>query len=140
MLTDRQRAFVAGHRVARLASADAAGSPHVVPICYALIGDTVYFTIDQKPKKAPEKLKRLANLRANPRAAVVVDRYDEDWSRLGWVMMQGAAEILLAGAEHDQAQAALRQRYPQLAAMDIAALPVVAVRIERVASWGQLEV
>jgi PPOX class probable F420-dependent enzyme len=124
-------------RVARLASADAAGSPHVVPICYALIGDTVYFTIDAKPKKGT-KLKRLANLRTNPRAALVVDRYDEDWSRLGWVMLRGAAEILDSGPEHDEAQAALRQRYPQLAAMDIAALPVVAVRIDRVASWGQL--
>jgi PPOX class probable F420-dependent enzyme len=138
MLTDRQRAFVAAHRVARLASADAAGSPHVVPICYALIGDTVYFTIDGKPKKTA-KLKRLANLRANPRAALVVDRYDEDWSRLGWVMVQGAAEILLEGAEHDQAQAALRARYPQLAGMEIAALPVVAVRIDHAASWGRLE-
>jgi PPOX class probable F420-dependent enzyme len=137
MLTDRQRSFVMAQRVARLASADAAGSPHVVPICYALIGDTVYFTIDAKPKKGA-KLKRLANLRANPRAAVVVDRYDEDWSRLGWVMLRGAAEILDSGPEHDEAQAALRQRYPQLAAMDIAALPVVAVRIDRVASWGQL--
>jgi PPOX class probable F420-dependent enzyme len=137
MLTDRQRTFVMAQRVARLASADAAGSPHVVPICYALIGDTVYFTIDAKPKKGT-KLKRLANLRANPRAALVVDRYDEDWSRLGWVMLRGAAEILDSGPEHDEAQAALRQRYPQLAAMDIAALPVVAVRIDRVASWGQL--
>jgi PPOX class probable F420-dependent enzyme len=139
MLTDRQRTFVAAHRVARLASADAAGSPHVVPICYALIGDTVYFTIDEKPKKAPARLKRLANLRANPRAALVVDRYEEDWSRLGWVMMQGVAQILLEGAEHDQAQAALRARYPQLAGMQIAALPVVAVHIDHVASWGRLD-
>ncbi len=86
------------------------------------------------------RLKRLANLRANPRAALVVDRYDEDWSRLGWVMVQGAAEILLAGAEHDRAQAALRARYPQLAGMEIAALPVVAVRIDHAASWGRLEI
>jgi len=139
MLTDPQRAFVAAHRVARLATADAAGCPHVVPVCYALIGDTVYFTIDEKPKKAPTRLKRLANLRANPRAAVVVDRYDEDWSRLGWVMVQGAAEILLEGAEHDRAQTALRARYPQLAGMRIEDLPVVAVRIGHVASWGRLD-
>jgi PPOX class probable F420-dependent enzyme len=138
MLTDQQRAFLATQRVARLATADAAGRPHVVPVCYALIRDKVYFTIDEKPKKKPRELKRLANLRANPFAALVVDRYDEDWSRLGWVMVRGAAEILESGAEHDQAQAALRERYPQLAAMRIEALPVVAVRIERASSWGRL--
>jgi PPOX class probable F420-dependent enzyme len=139
MLTDPQRAFLAAQRVARLATADGAGRPHVVPVCYALLRDKVYFTIDEKPKKKPARLKRLANLRANPVAALVVDRYDEDWSRLGWVMVQGAAEVLEAGPEHDEAQAALRQRYPQLAAMRIEALPVVAVRIEHAASWGLLE-
>ena len=139
MLTDPQRAFLAAQRVARLATADGAGRPHVVPVCYALLRDKVYFTIDEKPKKKPTRLKRLANLRANPVAALVVDRYDEDWSRLGWVMVQGAAEVLEAGPEHDEAQAALRQRYPQLAAMRIEALPVVAVRVEHAASWGRLE-
>jgi PPOX class probable F420-dependent enzyme len=139
MLTDRQRAFLAGQRVARLATADAAGRPHVVPICYALIRDEVYFTIDEKPKKKPTALKRLANLRANPFAALVVDRWDEDWSQLGWVMVRGPAKILASGAEHDQAQAALRARYPQLAAMRIEGLPVVAVRIEHASSWGRLE-
>jgi PPOX class probable F420-dependent enzyme len=138
MLTDRQRAFLAGQRVARLATADAAGRPHVVPICYVLIRDEVYFTIDEKPKKKPTALKRLANLRANPFAALVVDRWDEDWSRLGWVMVQGPAAILHAGPEHDLAQAALRERYPQLAAMRIEPLPVVAVRIDHVSSWGCL--
>ena len=93
MLTDAQRRFLAAQRVARLATADAAGRPHVVPICYAVIENTVYFTIDEKPKKTPE-LKRLANLRENPQAALVVDHYDEDWSQLGWVMVQGRAEIL----------------------------------------------
>jgi PPOX class probable F420-dependent enzyme len=140
MLTDQQRRFLAAHRVARLATADAAGRPHVVPICYALIQNKVYFTIDEKPKKKPTALKRLANLRANPVAALVVDRYDEDWSWLGWVMLQGPAEVLASGAEHDQAQARLRARYPQLAAMRIEGLPVVAVRVDHVASWGNLGV
>jgi PPOX class probable F420-dependent enzyme len=139
MLTDQQRAFLDALRVARLATADAAGRPHVVPICYLLRGDNVYFTIDEKPKKAGANLKRLANLRENPRAALLVDRYDEDWSRLGWVMLQGRAEVLATGPEHDLAQAGLRARYPQLATMRIEGLPVVAVRIEHVASWGRLE-
>ena len=139
MLADRERRFLEAQRVARLATADAAGRPHVVPVCYALMDDTVYFTIDEKPKRAGVRLKRLANLRANPFAALVADRYDEDWSQLGWVMVRGAAEVLDAGPEHDAAQARLRARYPQLAAMRIEGLPVVAVRIEHVASWGRLE-
>jgi PPOX class probable F420-dependent enzyme len=140
MLTDRQRRFIAGQRVARLATADAAGRPHVVPICYALRGNTVYFTIDEKPKKRPgARLKRLANLRENPSAALVVDRYDEDWSQLGWVMVQGRAEVLQAGPEHELAQADLRGRYPQLVTMRIEELPVVAVRLDHVVSWGRLE-
>jgi PPOX class probable F420-dependent enzyme len=141
MLTDHQRRFLEAGRVARLATADTAGRPHVVPVCYALIGSTVYFTIDEKPKRRPgARLKRLSNLRANPFAALVVDRYDEDWSRLGWVMVQGRAEILHSGSEHDRAQGRLRGRYPQLAAMRIEALPVVAVRVEHASSWGRLEV
>jgi PPOX class probable F420-dependent enzyme len=140
MLSEEQRRFLEAQRVARLATADAEGRPHVVPICYALAGDTVYFTIDKKAKKRPgAELKRLANLRGNPHAALVVDRYDEDWSRLGWVMLQGRAEILPAGPEHDRAQTALRARYPQLAAMRIEHLPVVAIRIEHATSWGRLD-
>lgn len=139
MLREDQRRFLEAGRVARLATADAAGRPHVVPICYALVGDTVYFTIDEKPKTRPgAALKRLANLRENPFAALVVDRYDEDWSRLAWLMLRGRAEIIQAGPEHDRAQAALRARYPQLATMRIAHLPVVAIRIERATSWGRL--
>jgi PPOX class probable F420-dependent enzyme len=140
MLTDQQRRFLEAGRVARLATADARGRPHVVPVCYALIESTVYFTIDEKPKRRPgARLKRLSNLRANPFAALVVDRYDEDWSRLGWVMVQGRADVLEAGLEHDLAQARLRARYPQLATMRIEGLPVVAVRVEHAASWGWLD-
>jgi PPOX class probable F420-dependent enzyme len=109
-----------------------------VPICFVRLDDAICFTVDEKPKRTP-RLKRLANLRANPVAAVVVDRYDEDWTRLGWVMVQGRAEILASGPEHDRAQAALRARYPQLAAMRIEALPVVAIRIDHAASWGRLD-
>jgi PPOX class probable F420-dependent enzyme len=70
--------------------------------------------------------------------AVVFDRYDEDWRRLAWVMLHGRAEILMEGGEHDRAQALLRSRYRQLEAMEIGQLPVIVIRIERVASWGDL--
>lgn len=142
MLSEDQRRFLAGRRVAHLATADAAGMPSVVPVCFALAptrqGETLYITIDEKPKGDPLRLRRLRNLAANPAAAVVADRYDEDWMRLGWVLVRGPAEILLAGDEHDRAQALLKERYPQLAAMAIAALPVIALRIARTASWGDL--
>lgn len=79
-------------------------------------------------------------MRENPFVALVVDRYEEDWSRLGWVMVQGRAEVLDSGDEHDRAQASLRARYRQLAGMRIEALPVVAIRIERATGWGNLQV
>ena len=68
----------------------------------------------------------------------LVDRYDEDWRRLAWVMLHGRAEILSAGGDHDRAQSLLRSRYRQLDAMRIEPLPVIAIHIERVASWGDL--
>jgi PPOX class probable F420-dependent enzyme len=136
MLSEPQRRFVENRRVAHLATADRRGVPYVVPVCFAIAGTNVYITIDRKPKGDPRALKRLRNIAENPMIAVIVDRYEEDWSRLGWVMLRGPAEILDQGAEHDRAQALLRARYPQLAAMDIASLPVIALRIARVASWG----
>jgi PPOX class probable F420-dependent enzyme len=139
MLTDDERRFLEGQRVARLATADGGGRPHVIPICFVVDGDTVYFTIDGKPKRGSETpLKRMANIRENPAVALVVDRYDDDWSRLGWVMVQGRAEVLLAGDEHDGAQADLRRRYPQLEGMRIEKLPVVAIRIVHATHWGNL--
>ena len=141
MLTDEQRWFLDGQRVARLASADSGGRPHVIPICFVAIGDTVYFTIDEKPKRnAARPLKRLLNLRENPFVALVADHYDDDWSQLGWVMVQGRADILDSGDEHDSAQASLRARYRQLDHMRIEGLPVVAIRIEHASSWGKLTI
>ena len=141
MLSDRQRRFLDASRVAHLATADARGVPHVVPICFAIAEGTLYITIDEKPKRrtgAP--LKRLRNIAENPAVAVVADRYDEDWGRLGWIMLRGRAEILADGTEHARAQARLRARYGQLNAMDIEPLPVIAVRLEHVSSWGNLAV
>jgi PPOX class probable F420-dependent enzyme len=141
LLSEQQRHFVAAQRVARLATADAYGRPHVVPVCFALADGTLYITIDAKPKRGPvEKLKRLRNISDNAAVAVICDRYDEDWTRLGWVMLRGRAEILVAGQEHDAAQALLRARYAQLATMEISAYPVIAVRVERLTSWGNLAV
>jgi len=138
MLSPAERRFVEAQRVARLATADRRAVPHVVPVCFGLLGDAAYITIDQKPKQAGRPLKRLRNIADNPRLAMVFDRYDEDWRRLAWVMLHGRAEILADGVEHDRAQALLRERYPQLVTMQIEALPVIVLRIERVVSWGDL--
>ena len=138
MLNEHQRRFLESRRVGHLATADASGMPHVVPVCFAVSGNAVYITIDQKPKGDPRALKRLRNIADNPQAALVADRYDEDWTRLGWVMLRGRAEILASGAEHDMAQELLRGRYPQYRRMQLAELPVVALRIARVTSWGDL--
>lgn len=146
MLSDDQRRFLDSRRVGHLATADAGARPHVVPVCFAAAGDTLYITIDQKPKGDPGGLKRLRNIAANPAVAFVADHYAEDWTRLGWVMLRGPAEILESGqggdsgAEHGRAQALLRSRYPQYRAMHLTELPVIAIRIERVANWGDLSV
>jgi PPOX class probable F420-dependent enzyme len=138
VLSPEARAFCERARVARLATADARGVPHLVPICHAILGDSLYVTIDEKPKRTDIPLKRLRNISENPEIAITVDRWDEDWRRLAWVMLRGRAEILGDGAEHDQAQERLRERYPQYRTMDLAPLPVIALRIARVTAWGDL--
>ena len=138
-LSQEERRFLPHRRIAHLATADSHAVPHVVPVCFVMSEDTLYFTIDEKPKRHPgAALKRLRNIAENPAVAVVVDRYAEDWDLLGWVMLHGRAEVLTEGAEHRDAQALLRSRYPQLEAMQISQYPVVAVRVERTTSWGNL--
>jgi PPOX class probable F420-dependent enzyme len=138
MIPDAERRFLLSRRVGHLATADWSGAPHVVPVCYALDDASLYVTVDGKPKRRDVPLKRLRNIAENPRVALVVDRWDEDWGRLGWVMLRGRAEILSQGPEHDGAQALLRQRYPQYGSMDLAPLPVIALRVARTTSWGDL--
>jgi PPOX class probable F420-dependent enzyme len=138
MLTEAQYRFLETSRVGRLATADAKGAPHLVPVCYAVDGLSAYITVDEKPKRTDIPLKRLRNILENPAVALTVDRWDEDWSRLAWVMLRGTAVILENGAEHDDAQTRLRGRYPQYRSMDIAPLPVIAIRIARVLGWGNL--
>ena len=139
MLSSDERQFLCAQRVGRLATADEQAIPHVVPICFVLSERTLYSSIDDKPKNKPGRpLKRLRNIQSNPNVSVVVDRYDEDWTLLGWVLLWGRAEILTTGSEHDRAQELLRTRYPQYRTMRISGYPVIAVRIERTASWGNL--
>ena len=141
LLTTEERQFIDSNRVGRLATADRNGEPHAIPICFVVIDDSLYVTIDRKPKDADvNQLKRLRNIAENQAAAVIVDRYDDDWTVLGWVMLRGRAEIIGTGDEHEMAQSALADRYPQYRNMEISDLPVIALRIGRVTSWGNLAV
>jgi len=134
-----ERALLETQRVGRLATVDADGMPHVVPVCYALVDRTLYVVLDEKPKRvAARALKRVRNILANPRAALVVDHYeDADWSRLGWEMARGQAEIVEPGEEHAAALRALRGRYPQYLSMDLDQSPMIALRIEKITRWGK---
>ena len=139
MFSDRQLRFMNSQPVARLATADRDGLPHVVPVCFVVDADTLYIQIDQKPKKsAKQPLKRVRNLQENPNATVIVDRYDDNWSKLAWLMLRGTAEILTDNEEYHSAQRQLRSRYPQYESMDLSGLPMIAIRIARVTQWGDV--
>ncbi|HLY37476.1 MAG TPA: TIGR03668 family PPOX class F420-dependent oxidoreductase [Candidatus Binatia bacterium] len=137
--TREARRFLESHRVGHLATAGADGAPHVVPVCYALDDEALYFVADEKRKRRPAReLLRLRNLQANPRAAVVVDDWHEDWTRLAWVLVRGSARIVSDAAAHAAAVGLLRARYPQYRAMvldDPARNPVVRIDPTRVVLW-----
>ncbi|HSD50186.1 MAG TPA: TIGR03668 family PPOX class F420-dependent oxidoreductase [Candidatus Methylomirabilis sp.] len=136
-ISPEDRAFLHQSRVGRLATASASGEPHVVPVCFVYDGKHMYSAIDGKPKRvADARLRRLRNLRENPRASLVVDLYDEDWARLWYVLVIGRAEILEAGHDRERALDMLRDKYPQYQAMlDFGLGPVIQLTPERVVSW-----
>lgn len=132
---EEARRRFAQERVARLATADATGQPHLVPVVFALAGETLYSAVDRKPKRTTA-LRRLANVAVNPRVALLVDRYDDDWSALWWARADGRARVLEAGeAEARAALVALTQRYPQYAQTPPDG-PVIAVDVERWLGWA----
>jgi len=137
--TAEARRFLEAHRVGHLATAGADGAPHVVPVCYALDDDGLYFVADLKPKRGEARsLLRLRNLRVNPHAALVVDDWDEDWTRLAFVLVRGPAHEIRDAAAHAAALRLLRDRYAQYAAMaldDPVAHPVVRIEPARVVFW-----
>ena len=114
--------------------------PHVIPVCFALAGDRCYIAIDEKPKRVKAvRLKRLRNIAENSAVSLVADRYDANWSRLGYVLLQGHAHVLEGGAEHTEALRLLRARYAPYRSMALEERPVIAVTIERAVDWGQLD-
>src|SRR6266481_6159469 len=136
LLTDEERAFAKRHRIAHLATADAGGAPHVIPICYALVDDAFYFVVDDKPKRS-RSLKRLRNIAENPQVALVVDDYDEDWTRLAYLLVHGRAALVENPQEYATALARLQERYSQYHSMALAfdTHPMVRILPQRRRLW-----
>ena len=128
----RQR--ISEARVARLATTDAGRQPHIVPITFALDGDTLYFAVDAKPKRTTN-LKRLRNIAAIPAVSVLFDHYDENWDRLWWVRVDGRARVIDDAAGASRAIDLLVSRYPQYQHTRPPG-PVVAISINRMTGWS----
>ncbi len=128
--------FIAAQRVGHLATADSEGRPVVVPLCFAFDGKVFFSSIDEKPKRvSPERIRRAQNIRANPEVALVVDRYDEDWSRLRFVAVRGRARILHSGREHARGIRLLRRKYVQYRAMRLEERPLLKIVPWKVFAW-----
>jgi PPOX class probable F420-dependent enzyme len=134
--TDQRRRLEEA-RSARLATVGTDGRPHVVPIAFAVDGDTVYFAVDAKPKRTTD-LKRLRNIAANPSVSVLVDHYEDDWEQLWWVRADGAARIIADTAEAGRALDLLARKYPQYRDARPPG-PVVAITIQRMTGWAASE-
>ena len=132
--------FVIGQRVARMASVDTNGRPHVVPICFVLDGASViYSAIDLKPKSVETKnLRRVRNIANNPSVSILLDRYTEDWAQLAFVILHGAAKVLAQGAERNRAEDLLRKKYSQYEKLLQPGAPMIKINVGRVTSWGNL--
>jgi PPOX class probable F420-dependent enzyme len=127
-------------RVARLATLDSDGRPHVVPVCFAFDGEVFYTALDRKPKRVtPERLVRVRNIRSKPRVALLIDEYREDWSQLWYVLIRGRAQLLPPSAHEERAWAVrkLRGKYPQYGSRVLPdEAPIIRIRPDRVTSWA----
>jgi PPOX class probable F420-dependent enzyme len=137
--TKKQLAFLRAARVAHLATADAKGQPHVIPICFVFDGKYFYSPIDQKPKRvAARKLKRTTNIRENPNVSLVIDRYEEDWRKLAYILVFAKAQIVLSGKKYLKAIRLLRKKYAQYQTMAIDERPMIVIKPKRIMGWGAM--
>ncbi len=122
--------------VGHLATADAEGRPYVVPFCFVCDGSSIYSILDAKPKSSElRRLRRVRNILDNPRVSLVIDHYEEDWSKLWFLLVQGTAELLESSPEHVAALARLRSKYPQYQRMDLDDNPMIKITAERATGW-----
>jgi PPOX class probable F420-dependent enzyme len=140
---------LADARTATLATIAADGSPHLVPVCFVVLGDpaAIYTPLDEKPKRVsdPHDLERVRDIVANPEVAVLVHRWSEDWSQLGWLRVRGLAQLVepgsvaaATGEEHRAAVEALRAKYPQYRGHRLEDRPIIRIVPESTRSWGSL--
>ena len=136
------RKLIKDDRVARLATLDPRGRPHIVPVCFAYDGKVLYSAVDRKPKRvSPERLVRLKNIRAASRVALLIDQYDEDWTRLWYVLIRGKATLIPNSAPQERARAIhrLRAKYPQYAGEMLADdAPIIRITPQRTTFWGKI--
>jgi PPOX class probable F420-dependent enzyme len=125
---------LAQSKVAHLATVGEDGRPHIVPFVFAVDGETLYFAVDSKPKTTTN-LKRLKNIAANPAVSVLVDHYQDDWSKLWWVRADGTARVVADPSEAKHAMELLVNRYAQYRASRPPG-PVVAIDIDRLTGWS----
>ena len=136
-LTPTQDRFLRSARTGHLATADNKGRPHVIPFCYVFDGEAIYSVLDAKPKTTPLwQLRRVRNILANPYVSVVIDHYEEDWSRLRYVLVSGEARLMESGYEWSKAIAMLREKYSQYWQMDLAESPVIKITPARFSPWS----
>ena len=127
---DEMRRRAARARAARVGTLDARGRIHLVPIVFAIDGDRLYSSTDEKPRA-----KRLRNLQRDPHVSVVIDEYDEDWSRVWWVRLAGTGRALEQGAEYERARRLLCEKYPQFEG-DPGGGPIMAVDVQEWSGWA----
>jgi PPOX class probable F420-dependent enzyme len=137
-LSEEACVFLDEHRIGHLATADREGAPHVIPICFARLDERLFFVADEKPKRyGPKRLKRLTNIAQNPRVALVVDDYSEDWTKLAFLLLHMDAAIVEAAEEYDAVLAALRRKYLRYRTMKLlpATNPIVGMVVRRWHLW-----
>ena len=137
LLTPDQRQILLASRIGHLATVDQDGQPYLVPCCYTVVDDQIVTAIDEKPKRvAGRQLRRIRNILANPRVALTVDHYEEDWTKIGYLLIIGTAGVIETGGERPEALAALRAKYRQYARMELESQPLIVITPTRVTGWG----
>jgi PPOX class probable F420-dependent enzyme len=134
--TEQELDFLSRTRVGRLATTDSAGQPHVIPVVFATDGQKLYTPLDRKPKRiAPNQLKRVRNLLYNPKLAFVVDHYEEDWTKLAWLLVKGTGVLVESGESYATGIRLLEEKYPQYGSMPLKDRPLIVITPSDVTSW-----
>ena len=140
LFSPEQKRFFQNRRVAHLATVSPAGHPYIIPVCFAFDGQHIFSVIDEKPKSVEaQRLRRVRNILLNPKVSLVADHYSDDWSKLGYVLVFGRAQVVEGGPVAHEAMLLLREKYLQYRHMALEDRPLLVITPERVTSWGRLD-